>query len=293
MPGMAFVGCRIMGYKCLEMILAKHAEDLSCVITLDEELAPNVAGFTSFDNLQAKLKVPYWKVKDVNSKEVLGYLTQISPQVAVQVAWSQIFNPQILAIPKHGWVGFHASLLPRYRGGAPVNWGIINGEKEWGMTMFYMTSGLDNGDIIDQIAFPITLKDTCRTVYEKATDCAVEMLDKHWTSVLVGNAPRRPQDEGEMTVVKRRKPKDGLIDWSKSAFELYNWIRALTHPYPGAFTYYKGKKVFVWEADWIDEGKLLLRRLQMEGEEEKDAEILLDEGGIEFGECFNQGVCPK
>src|SRR3989344_5278816 len=236
-----YIGTREMGYECLKFLLQAYAQQLVAVYTLDESLAPKTAGYKALDDLMGWKKIPFQKVRDINAAEITQQIRQYAPDVIVQVAWFQIIKNEILRIPKLGCVGFHSSLLPHYRGGSPVNWGLINGEKEWGITFFYLEPDIDSGDIIAQKKFAITMEDTCKTIYEKCTKAAVEILDEYLPKIEAGTAPRVKQTHTEPPL-KRRKPEDGIIDWGKTTEQLYNWIRALTHPYPGAFSFYRGKK---------------------------------------------------
>lgn len=247
-PKIAYIGCRQMGYECLEFLMRHHPENLAAVYTLHEDLAHTVAGFRSFDPLFQTSLVPFHKVHDINDPQWVKSLQEFNPDLIVQVAWSQIIKPRILSIPALGCIGFHSSLLPKDRGGSPVNWALIRSEKEWGITLMVLDPGIDNGDIVAQRKFKISLRDTNKTVYEKATKAAIQLLKKYLPALLKGNAPRVQQDETKATRNKRRTPEEGLIDWNRTSMEIYNWIRALTHPYPGAFTYFQGKKISVWKA---------------------------------------------
>ncbi|MGZ5543054.1 MAG: methionyl-tRNA formyltransferase [Limisphaerales bacterium] len=207
-----------------------------------------MSGFCSFDSLMAGRDIPYRKVVDINDRKHEDEMRSLGPDLIVQVGWSQIISDRILSIPILGCVGFHSSLLPKDRGGSPVNWALIRGEKRWGTTLFYLEPGLDNGDIIGQEQFDVTLEDTCRTVYQQCGQAMVGLLEKYLPGILARSAPRVKQDDSVATRNKRRKPEDGLIDWNKTSMDLYNWIRALTHPYPGAFSYWSGRKIYIWKS---------------------------------------------
>lgn len=301
-----YIGTREMGYRCLKLLLQGYKQQLVAVYTLDESLAPKIAGYKAFDDLMKGTEIPFHKIKDINDPKIVEGIKQYAPDLIVQVAWSQIINQDILKVPKLGCVGFHSSPLPKYRGGSPVNWGLINGEKEWGITFFYLEPGVDHGDIITQKKFAISMEDTCKTVYEKCTNAAVEILNEYLPKIQAGEAPRIKQDDSKATIFKRRKPEDGLIDWNKTSEQLHNWVRALTHPYPGAFTFYKGKKIFVWKASlgtWegkekpgtilqankqgmlvkTSDGALCLRSTQEKGKGEAAAA----QYGFETGEIFS------
>lgn len=246
------IACRAMGVRCIQALAEKFPATIARVITFDESQEKGIAGYEALDQVCERHRIPLFKVRDINSTDAINLVEEVSPDLVLQVAWTQIFGSRLLSLPRFGSVGFHSSLLPSYRGGSPVNWGIINGETEWGISMFFMNEGVDTGDLIDQMTFEISAHDTCRTVYEKATECAVTMLQKHWTALLKGVAGPIPLPERPMTVCKRRKPSDGVIDWSKTAKEIYDWVRALTRPYPGAFSFHKGRKLFIWSCKWIE-----------------------------------------
>ena len=152
----------------------------------------------------------------------------------------------MLAIPARGGVNLHGSLLPRYRGRAPVNWQILHGEREGGVTLHYMVAKPDAGDIVDQEAFPIGADDTPAHVYARLLPAAARVLERSAIAVMEGTAPRIKQVDSKATTFGRRKPEDGLIDWRWSAEDVRNLVRAVTKPYPGAFTFAGGKRVTVW-----------------------------------------------
>jgi methionyl-tRNA formyltransferase len=142
----------------------------------------------------------------------------------------------------------HGSLLPKYRGRVPVNWAVLNGERETGATLHVMVKRPDAGDIVDQEPVPIGKDDTAFTVFGNVTAAARRVLERRIDALLSGTAPRRAQDESRASYFGGRKPEDGRIRWSRSAASIYDLIRAVTHPYPGAFTHAAGKQLFVWWA---------------------------------------------
>jgi len=242
-----FVGAVEEGRRCLEALLAS-GEPFAGFVTLKEELARDTSGAVPFDEIAALHGVPLLKVKDLNHPKNVERVRDLRPDLILVIGWTRLVGAEILSIPRYGCVGFHASLLPRYRGRAPVNWAIINGETETGNTMFYLDGGVDTGDIIAQRRIPIAAADTCATLYEKVAAAAIGMLRENLPLLKTGRAPRVPQDHARATVMPRRRPEDGLIDWSRDAAALDRWVRALTHPYPGAFTEAGGGRLFVWKA---------------------------------------------
>ena len=151
-------------------------------------------------------------------------------------------------IPQYGAVNFHGSLLPKYRGRCPVNWQLLNGETKGGVTLHYMVKRPDAGDIIAQKEFPITETDTPLSVYSKLENSGRILLDENINAIITGKCDRTPQDDSIATYYGGRKPDDGIICWQWSTEKIYNLIRAVTKPYPGAFTYYNNIKLIIWMA---------------------------------------------
>jgi methionyl-tRNA formyltransferase len=164
----------------------------------------------------------------------------------VVTGWTRLLSAGLLGVPPRGVVGFHASLLPRYRGRAPVNWAILRGEATVGNTMMYLDAGADTGDIIDQQTVPVAPDDTCATVYAKVGEAGAGMLRRHLPALLDGTAPRRPQGAADGPPLPKRTPGMGITDWDRPARAVHDWIRALTRPYPGAFTFLAQRKVMLW-----------------------------------------------
>jgi methionyl-tRNA formyltransferase len=186
------------------------------------------------------------QVEDVNAPDVVAAVAATTPDLLVVVGWTRLIRRPLLAVARHGCIGFHASMLPRHRGRAPVNWAIIRGEKTSGNTMMLLDPGADTGDIVDQMPVPIGPDDTCATVYARVGEAGAQMLVEHLPALLAGTAPRRRQPVHGDEVLPKRTPDMGLIDWSRSAGALHDWVRALTVPYPGAFTVWLGRLVMVW-----------------------------------------------
>jgi len=297
---LAFVGCVGEGRRSAETLLAM-GERLDAIFTLRPERAVRVSGAVPWEDLAQAHEIPLHYVRNINDEEPVRILRELEPDLIFCVGWTQLLRKPILEIPRIGCIGFHASLLPRYRGRAPVNWAIINGEKETGNTMMLLDDGVDTGDVIAQRRFPIEEHDTCATVYDKVARSEEEMLREVMPLIHAGRMPRRAQNHAEATVMPKRTPADGIIDWSRTTRQLYDWVRALTHPYPGAFTTVEGRRVWVWKASippagpgpaasaghWrlagdpprllagTADGELGLDRVQAEDEDEMD--------GAEFG----------
>lgn len=242
-----FIGCVKEGKECLKEILARKG-NVVAIFTFTDELAGSTSGAVSFQDISEKHNIPLYKVKSTNTLEPVVLIKKLNPDVIFVIGWTRLVCSEILAIPKYGCFGMHASLLPKYRGRAPVNWAIINNESETGNSMILLDEGVDTGKVILQKRFSITISDTCQTLYEKVAQAGRAMIRQ--VLPMLGNSPLPTitQNESEATVMSKRTPEDGIIDWNKSALELFNWVRALTHPYPGAFIYFQNRKLFIWEA---------------------------------------------
>jgi UDP-4-amino-4-deoxy-L-arabinose formyltransferase/UDP-glucuronic acid dehydrogenase (UDP-4-keto-hexauronic acid decarboxylating) len=205
-------------------------------------------------------------------------------------------------------LNLHGSLLPAYRGRAPVNWVLVNGESRTGVTLHHMTAEADAGDIVAQETIVIEPEDTAATLYARIVDAGVALLLAAYPRVLDGTAPRIPQDHSRATVVGRRRPEDGRIAWDWPAARIINMIRAVTHPYPGAFVGDATARLYLWGGRVLEtagqasppgqvlgvhpglglavtagEGSVLLTRLQRAGEDEERADEWASRRGVTAG----------
>ena len=203
--------------------------------------------FRSVAEVAAKNNLPVFSPEDINHPLWVSRIKAMNPDVIFSFYYRNMVKQPILDIPARGCINLHGSLLPKYRGRVPINWALVNGEKETGVTLHYMTIQPDAGDIIARQAFPIEDRDTAYDLHMKAADAARDLLKKTLPLIQNGTAPRIKQNDAEATYFHGRTPADGLIDWTKSADEIRNLVRAVTRPYPGAFTWYASKKYLIWE----------------------------------------------
>ncbi len=241
-----------MGCVGIEALLANGFE-IAAVITHADADNENV-WFRSVAELAARHDLPVFAPDDVNHPLWLDKLRALEPDVLFSFYYRHLVSKELLAIPRAGCLNLHGSLLPKYRGCAPANWAILNGETETGVTLHYMTTKPDAGDIVGQRRVPIAPKDDARTLNQKLAAAARPMLDECLPLILKSAAPRIKQDEAAATYFGRRKPADGEIDWQRPAREIANLVRAVTRPYPGAFTHARTQQVFVWEAEAREAG---------------------------------------
>jgi methionyl-tRNA formyltransferase len=271
--------------------------DLVAVVSLTPSAAARAAGFVDLAGMAKPRGIPVMETADLNAPEDVARVRAMRPDLVIVVGWNRLLGDELLAVPTRGAVGFHASLLPRHRGRAPVNWVIIRGENITGNTMMYLAPGADTGDIIDQRRLAIDLHDTCATVYEKVGESGAEMILKHLPALLRGTAPRLRQKHEDADLLPKRTPAMGITDWHRTPRQVHDWVRALTHPYPGAFTFLGGHRLHVWasalpggdEPAWepdpgtlmglegdavrvrVASGSVLLIRVQQEHEAEEPA----------------------
>jgi methionyl-tRNA formyltransferase len=198
--------------------------------------------------------IPVYTPESVNTPEWISRIGDWKPAIIFSFYYRNMIKEEVLNIPRLGAFNMHGSLLPRYRGRVPINWAVLHGEKETGVTLHYMVKRADAGDIVDQETVPIGPDDTAQDVFRKAVKAARLVLERRIDDLTKGTVPRRKQDESRATYFGGRKPEDGRIDWAQSAERIYNLIRAVTHPYPGAFTRSGGKKLFIWWARPLPDG---------------------------------------
>lgn len=196
--------------------------------------------------LAAAHQVPFLVQPRRQSQSYDQFVDQIqalAPDLIVVNSYSMLLHPEILEIPRLGCVNLHPTLLPKYRGSNPLQWVIINNESETGVTMHYMNSEFDAGDIIAQRRVRIGPEDTWLDVRSRVADATRELLREEIPLILAQRNNRRAQNDAEASSFPRRRPEDGEIDWSQSARDIHNLVRALVAPLPGAFYYLNGEKI--------------------------------------------------
>ena len=245
----AWVGFHAEGLAALEALLDARAP-IAAVLTLEPERAAKRSAGTGVDypGVCAQYGVPLHYIAGINEPDAFQILEAIAPDVLFVIGWHQIVRPPVMRLARRGLIGAHASVLPHNRGSAPINWAIMRGEREAGNTLMWLAEGVDEGDIIAQRAFPISPYDTCATLYARVAATNRDMLLEVLPKLLAGERPGRPQERGTEPVLPRRRPADGLIRWDCPATQVYDCIRALTRPYPGAFSALDGKQWWIWEA---------------------------------------------
>jgi len=222
-----------VGARCLRVLRAQRV-DVALVVTHEDDPRETL-WFERVADVAEDLGLP-WTVDEPNQPAFAQRLAALAPDFLFSFYYRRMLAPSLLALAPHGALNLHGSLLPRYRGRAPVNWAIVNGERETGATLHYMTEKPDAGDIVGQQAVPILPDDTAREVFDKVTVAAEIVLDAALPALIDGRAPRRPQDLAQGSYFGGRTPEDGRIDWRAAAASIHNLVRAVAPPYPGALT---------------------------------------------------------
>jgi len=234
-----------IGYVCLQELLRAGA-DVIAVFTHDDDPGEQI-WFRSVRQLAEAHQIPVFAPASVNTPEWIARITASQPDFIFSFYYRKLLSNEVLAAARRGALNLHGSLLPKYRGRCPVNWVLIHGERESGVTLHYMVEKPDRGDIVAQRAVPITDADTALTLFHKLTDAAAVLMREVYPQLFAGTAPRVPQDHSRASYFGGRRPAAGRIDWSQPARVVFNLVRAVTHPYPGAFTTWQGRTLYVWE----------------------------------------------
>ena len=235
-----------VGCSCLEALLAAGAE-IPAVYTHRDDPAEHV-WFGSVADLARRRGIPVHTPVDVNAAEWVERIRSEAPDILFSFYYRRLVSPEILGIPRFGAMNMHGSYLPRYRGRCPVNWVLIHGERETGVSLHYMIEKPDAGDIVAQRKIPITPDDTARTLHARVAHEAHLLLASVLPAIRNGTNDRTPQDLAAGSYFGGRGPDDGEIDWSRPAQAIHNLVRAVTDPYPGAFTHSAGRKLYVWRS---------------------------------------------
>ena len=196
--------------------------------------------------------IEVYQPKKIKDKEFVEIIKDMNPDLIIVVAFGQLLSKEILDIPKFGCINIHASLLPKYRGAAPINWAIINGEKVTGVTTMFMDEGLDTGDMILKKEIEIKQEDTAGTLFQKLAVLGTQVLDDTLELIKENKLVREKQNDELSSYAPIMDKTLGNINWDKSAREISNLIKG-TNPWPSSYTQYKNLKMKIWESRVLDE----------------------------------------
>jgi methionyl-tRNA formyltransferase len=268
--------------------------------------------------LAQKLNLPVFQPSKARDEKFISELRELKPDLMVVVAYGQILPTTILDLPPHGCLNVHTSLLPKYRGAAPIQWAIVNGDAETGVTIMKMDAGLDTGPILSVRRTPILLTDDSQILHDRLAQLGAELLAETISDYVAGKISPQPQPAAGSTYAARIKKEDGKIDWSQPAMQIWNRLRAFT-PWPGAFTFLgnaepssasaiKPQLLKIWKAEVVEKSgrareileadktgivvacghhALRILELQREGGRRMTAEQFLAGFSLKAGDHFN------
>jgi len=223
-----------VGARCLRVLLA-HGATVPLVVTHDDDRNEAI-WFERVADVATSYGLPWIAPADPNTPEQVARIAALAPDFIFSFYYRRMLKPSLLALPRRGALNMHGSLLPKYRGRAPVNWAVLHGERYTGATLHYMAQKPDAGDIVIQQSIPILSDDTAKEVFDKVTVAAEIALDTVLPELIAGTASRVPQDLAQGSYFGGRTAEDGRIDWTCSAPQIHNLVRAVAPPYPGALT---------------------------------------------------------
>ena len=300
-------GYQEIGYVCLEELLDFGAQ-VSCLFTHEDDPGEEI-WFHRPITIAQKHNIPVYTPTNLKDDKWIDLIKDAAPDFIFSFYYRNMIPKRILDAPRVVALNLHGSLLPKFRGRAPANWVLVEGESQTGVTLHEMVEKPDAGDIIAQKKIEIAFEDDVYTLYMKMIGAARQLIKETLPMLAEGNFIRTPQT-GTSSYFGGRKPEDGLIVWQKDALSLYNLTRAVTHPYPGAFTWLGGKKLFIWKSRPEDDtnngvpgkvlsshplkvaagrGSLKLLRVQWEGQQEMDGEEFASIHSIE-NEILGGGI---
>ena len=245
-----FIGGMSISYDILETACELgHIPEL--VIGYPPSLSKR-SNYKSFEELAEKFKFALELDSNVNSEHRITQIKALKPDWIFVFGWSQLVNAELIDSASSGALGLHVTLLPEGRGRAPIPWTLIKCLDHGGVTFFHLTTNAYDGDICAQAPFAVSLHDDAASLTARCSEIAVQIWRSLLPDLAAGRIPRHPQGELNASIWPKRTPSDGIIDWSKSSTEIYNWIRGLTDPFPGAFSFLNGQRYNFLNASMLE-----------------------------------------
>ncbi|MBT2581892.1 methionyl-tRNA formyltransferase [Planococcus sp. ISL-109] len=309
MTKIVFMGTPAFSAPILRMLVEEGHEVVSVVTQPDRPVGrKKILTPTPVKEQALALGLPVYQPEKLKDPEQAQKILDLQPDLIVTAAFGQILPTAVLEAPKLGAINVHASLLPEYRGGAPIHQAIIDGKQQTGVTIMYMVDRLDAGDIISQTTVPIEEADHTGSMFEKLSAAGMELLKETLPSIIDGTNARIPQDEERVSFARNISRDQERLDWNKSARDLYNQVRGL-HPWPVAFTSLDRTNVKIWRAEIADsvktaepgevleltedaiivqtgEGALAIKELQPAGKKRMTAQDYLRGPKLQAGDRF-------
>lgn len=243
-----FVGSKKIGLRCLRSMYSTAPDTVQGILTLDDTVDTRSV-MNDFKTFGESHGIPVMVASTSRDSET--YVGAFRPEMCIVVGWYWLISERTLKSVRHGWLGLHNSLLPRYRGGSPLVWAMMNGEREVGISLFTLTGGMDDGDIWGQRRVTVERSDYISDVLSKLEAQAESLFADDYLPILNGARTPVRQDPSQATYCAMRQPTDGVIDWTRPAGYVYDFIRSQSDPYPGAFTYSGADRIRIWRAETL------------------------------------------
>jgi len=293
-----FIGGTLRGYRTLKA-LVEGGWNVAGVLSLRQDEHEVERCEKPIQELADGRGIPHVLTKWLKDRDsfVSWIRNEVRPDIGIAVGCRILIPEEIYTLPEMGTLAVHDSLLPEYRGFAPLNWSILNGEQKTGVSLFYLNGSTDCGDIVAQKQAPIAPDATAPEVYEQICDATVDVILEACPLLAAGTAPRVAQDPRAGSYTCSRMPSDGEIDWTRSTQEIFNLVRALTWPYPGAYTFAGGRKLFVWRAKPLEDAPRYAGRIpgRVVGVSKAtgEADVLTGDGILRLSEVQHPGEEKK
>jgi methionyl-tRNA formyltransferase len=246
-PRILVFGYSEVGTECLSFLL-ERGDRVVGLVTHEDDPGERI-WFRTPAAVAREHGVPIFAPADVNTPDWIARVAALQPDLILSAYYRSLISPEILGRARLGGFNLHGSLLPKYRGRAPINWAVLHGETRVGLTLHRMVKRADAGAIVDQESFELGPRDTAGEAHQRILPGVRRILARQIEALLAGTARETPQDEAQATYFGRRTPEDGRIHWRQTSAQIFNLIRAVTEPYPGAFTDVKGGRLRVWWAE--------------------------------------------
>jgi methionyl-tRNA formyltransferase len=255
--------------------LNRHPEAL---ITLHPKESRRHSDYANLDEAIDAGRTQLLYTRDVNDPTTVAQLEEVAPEVVWVIGWSQVCRKEFLSIAKIGTIGYHPSLLPTMRGRAVIPWTILTGVAHTGGTLFWLDEGVDSGPTLSQARFAVAPDETATTLYGKHMDVLKNLVRYAVEHLDAGTAPRTTQAHSLATYCAKRTWQDGLIDWDRSSRDVWDLVRASTHPYPGAFTHVGGSRLTIWHAELPQTNSYIGLPGQVQSVDEQGAFVMCGDG---------------
>lgn len=249
-----FVTCVALGLECLEEISAIGGR-VDVIFTLDDDVANQKSGRVYLDDYCDRTGTRLIKVRNINDPEALAAIKEEGIDLLLVIGWSQILNEPLLRAVNYRALGMHPTLLPVGRGRAPIPWTILKGLSVSGVTLFELAGEADTGRMAGQVSFPVAPDETATTLYAKSIEAHRALIRKYWDDIVAGKTNLVEQDESRATHWEQRRPSDGLLSADMTTEQVERLVRAISHPYPGAFFLEGAQKVIVWSGHVAKNGE--------------------------------------